>query len=36
MATVRSRTEALDSLAVSTWRHMKQKIADQVFNEVVF
>ena len=36
MATVRSRTEALDSLAVSTWRHMKQRIADQVFNEVVF
>ena len=36
MAAVRSRTEALDSLAVSTWRHMKQRVADQVFNEVVF
>ena len=36
MATVRSRTETLDSLAISTWRHMKQRIADQVFNEVVF
>ena len=36
MAVVRTRSEALDSLAVSTWRHMKQRIADQVFNEVVF
>ena len=36
MASIRTRSEALDSLAVSTWRHMKQRVADQVFNEVVF
>ena len=36
MASVRTFSEVLDSMAVATWRHMKKTVVDQIFDEIVF
>ena len=36
MASVRTFSEVLDSMAVATWRHMKKTVVDQIFEEIVF
>ena len=36
MASVRTFSEGLDSMAVATWRHMKKTVVDQIFDEIVF